>query len=177
VLDGVDTGVRRCVTMRLGVVLRVVMLCREGIDVRRLVCTREGTELLMRGLTCRRVTFERVETVLRLLRVGIDRVGIDRVGAERVTDRLGAGADRVVCRLLCRLVWLLVRLLLLRPLRREFCASTAAPRARTTATATARAACPPNSFFLPERNITNLLSPAISFSGNPGLPFPHHRRY
>ncbi|UCD53419.1 MAG: hypothetical protein JSW27_12360 [Phycisphaerales bacterium] len=102
------------------------------------------------------------------------RLGIDRRGAGRATERegarLGAGADRLVCALLCDRAWL--RLLL----RRELCASAASDSSSTAAMASAARATPRPDFVF-ARNIIQLLSPAICFSGNPGLPFPHHRRH
>ncbi len=105
------------------------------------------------------------------------RVGMDRFGVGRETDRegarLGVGADRFGGGLLFCLAWLR---LLLRELRREVWASTASDSSKIAATVRAtRAILRLHLFFT--RNIMHLLSPAICFSGNPGLPFPHHRRH
>jgi hypothetical protein len=127
---------------------------RLGIDGRR-----ENELLLRDGIDGRREN----ELLLRDgiegrgLR-GIDRLGIDRLGADRVTDLLGTLAR------------------LLEDLLRDDPPSAANASNRTAALAiatTARLGLRP-SFT---RNITNLLSPAVILSGNPGFPFPHYRRH
>jgi hypothetical protein len=108
------------------------------------------------------------------------RVGMDRRVEGRETDRegarLGVGADFAGAELLFCRAWLLLLLLLLRELRREVWASAISDSSKTAATTRAtRAVLQLGLFFT--RNIMHLLSPAICFSGNPGLPFPHHRRH
>lgn len=155
-LDVLGETVRR----ELGTVLRLTwVLDRDG--------------LLMRGLACRLGVAGRREIELRLLRVGMDRCGVGRE-IDRELDRLVA--ERMVCRLL---VWLLLLLLelLLRELRRDDCASATRASNSTAITATATPAVLPLDICFFARNIIRLLSPAACFSGDPGLPFPHHRRH
>lgn len=106
------------------------------------------------------------------LRVGMDRCGVGRE-IDREGARLGVGATFVGGWLVFCPVWLR---LLLRELRREVWASAINDSSKIAATTRAtRAVLQLGLFFT--RNIMHLLSPAICFSGNPGLPFPHHRRH
>ena len=158
--------------LRVGVLVETPWRER-GIGFRLIwVLDRDG--LVMRGLACRLGVTERVEIELRLLRVGMDRCGVGRA-TDLEGARLGAGADRVGCLLLCCLDCTRLRLLL-RALRFEVWASAASASNMTQAVIPATwAVLSLNNFFT--RNIMQLLSPAICFSGNPGLPFPHHRRH
>ena len=117
--------------------------------------------VLTRGLTDRLGIDGRRENE-RLLREGIDGRELgretDRLGADRVTDLLGA---------LARLP---------EDLLRDDPPSAANASNRTAALATAITARPGLRISF-TRIITNLLSPAVILHGNPGLPFPHHRRH
>ena len=155
--------------LRVGVLTEV--LWRERTTVFRLIWVLDRDGLLMRGRACCLGVAVRVEIELRLLRVGMDRCG---VGRETALELDGLGADRVVCLLLCPLARLR---LLLRALRFDDWASATTASNKTPATAKATTAVPGLDIFFFTRNIIRLLSPAICFSGNPGLPFPHHRRY
>jgi len=163
-VDGVDG--RLWVTIRLrdelgaerlmlGEVLRVCVLVEMlGADLRvllRLVCIPDRDGVLMRGLVCRLGVAERCDIELRLLRVGMDRCGVGRA-VDRELDRLGAGADRVVCLLLCCLDCTRLRLLL-RELRLESWPSAASASTMTQAIIPATwAVLPLNTFFF-TRNI------------------------
>ena len=171
----------------LRVVVRLDELRVEGIARLRLnVVDRDG--IVTRGLTDR-LGADRCTLGRDIDRLGVDRCtlgrDIDRLGADRCTlgretDRLGAdlctlgrdidrlGADRVACRIAEA-----ARLLDAR--RCDDPPSAASASSRTAATTTATTALRDCTVAF-TKNITNLLSPAASLSGNPGLPFSHRHR-
>jgi len=126
-----------------------------GVDGRLLLTIR-----LRDGLVLGRLRIEGIDDLgagrlilgdeLRLRGAGIARCGVGRE-IDRDGDRLGVGADRV----LCLLAWLL----LLRELRREDPASAAKARSRTATTNAARTVALELEVFF-TRYILDLLSPA-----------------
>ena len=154
---------------RVGIELRLLRegIVRWGVD-REIDGGRLGA-LIRDDIGARLVReLDRIEDIERLgLELRMLREGVLRCGVGRETDREGdrVGADRVA--------WLLR--LLLRELRRDDPAWAARASSRTAATAIARIARLELEVFF-TACIVDLLSPAVSLSGDPELPFPHHRR-